>query len=277
MFVGVLWPTGTALAHGGGLDASGCHHDRKHGDYHCHRRPSQPTPPPPAPEYVAPPAVVPVIPVYTTPSLSSALIPPMVGVAQVLDGDTIQIGTQRIRLYGIDAFESEQLCKTSEDNTYGCGGRATRALEEKIAGSELTCVAKGQDAYGRQLAVCRVEATDLSSWLTRQGHAVAYIKYALDYVSDEQFAKATKAGAWGGTFELPWEYRLGRPSGAAEAQRQSVAPSDTCRIKGNVNKDGARIYHLPRDPFYTRTRPENWFCTVGEAEQAGFRRAGSPR
>lgn len=26
-----------ALAHGGGLDASGCHHDRKRGGYHCHQ------------------------------------------------------------------------------------------------------------------------------------------------------------------------------------------------------------------------------------------------
>lgn len=28
---------GAALAHSGGLDASGCHHNRKTGDYHCHR------------------------------------------------------------------------------------------------------------------------------------------------------------------------------------------------------------------------------------------------
>lgn len=26
-----------AVAHGGGLDAAGCHNDRKHGGYHCHR------------------------------------------------------------------------------------------------------------------------------------------------------------------------------------------------------------------------------------------------
>lgn len=32
-----LLPTGSgALAHGGGLDARGCHHDRKHGGTHCH-------------------------------------------------------------------------------------------------------------------------------------------------------------------------------------------------------------------------------------------------
>jgi len=34
MFIAV---PGTAAAHGGGLDANGCHHDRKHGGYHCHR------------------------------------------------------------------------------------------------------------------------------------------------------------------------------------------------------------------------------------------------
>jgi len=34
----------SAAAHGGGLDANGCHHDRKHGGYHCHRG-SAPRPP----------------------------------------------------------------------------------------------------------------------------------------------------------------------------------------------------------------------------------------
>lgn len=29
-----------ALAHGGGLNAEGCHNNRKTGDYHCHRGPS---------------------------------------------------------------------------------------------------------------------------------------------------------------------------------------------------------------------------------------------
>ncbi|MGH8082791.1 MAG: YHYH domain-containing protein, partial [Lysobacter sp.] len=31
-----------AGAHGGGLNAEGCHHDRKRGGYHCHRRPLAP-------------------------------------------------------------------------------------------------------------------------------------------------------------------------------------------------------------------------------------------
>ena len=31
--------TVAAHAHGGGLDSHGCHHDRKHGGYHCHQGP----------------------------------------------------------------------------------------------------------------------------------------------------------------------------------------------------------------------------------------------
>ncbi|WP_229710719.1 excalibur calcium-binding domain-containing protein [Novosphingobium indicum] len=30
-------PAGPALAHGGGLNAEGCHTNRKTGEYHCHR------------------------------------------------------------------------------------------------------------------------------------------------------------------------------------------------------------------------------------------------
>ena len=36
-----LFLVGAAYPHSGGLDAKGCHHDRKNGGYHCHR--AQPT------------------------------------------------------------------------------------------------------------------------------------------------------------------------------------------------------------------------------------------
>lgn len=111
--------------------------------------------------------------------------------------------------------------------------------------------------------------------MIQQGHALAYTKYALDYLSDEKVAKQAMAGAWNGSFELPWEFRVTRPSGAAEAQRTATAPSAQCRIKGNVNKRGERIYYVPGEPSYARTKAENWFCSIGEAEQAGFRRIGS--
>lgn len=35
----LLLPSANLLAHGGGLNAEGCHNNRKTGDYHCHRAP----------------------------------------------------------------------------------------------------------------------------------------------------------------------------------------------------------------------------------------------
>lgn len=37
VFMLLATSSGSALAHGGGLDSYGCHNDRKHGGYHCHR------------------------------------------------------------------------------------------------------------------------------------------------------------------------------------------------------------------------------------------------
>src|SRR2546423_5107102 len=33
----IVFAPALALAHGGGLDKNGCHHDKKAGDYHCHK------------------------------------------------------------------------------------------------------------------------------------------------------------------------------------------------------------------------------------------------
>lgn len=44
VFGGVTSYGASALAHGGGLNAEGCHNNRKTGDYHCHRAPKEPPP-----------------------------------------------------------------------------------------------------------------------------------------------------------------------------------------------------------------------------------------
>ena len=54
-------------------------------------------------------------------------------------------------------------------------------------------------------------------------------------------------------------------------------PSPECLIKGNVNREGERIYHLLGWPDYANIkmdRPEKrWFCSVAEAKAAGWRSA----
>jgi hypothetical protein len=65
--------------------------------------------------------------------------------------------------------------------------------------------------------------------------------------------------------------------------RSSEIPSvrtNQCVIKGNISiGSGERIYHVPGQQDYQSTiiRPEygeRWFCSEGEAQAAGWRRAG---
>ncbi len=60
----------------------------------------------------------------------------------------------------------------------------------------------------------------------------------------------------------------------ADNATEARATDTTGAIKGNIRPDGEKIYHLPGDPAYARTKAEQIFATVEDAEAAGFRRAG---
>lgn len=56
----------------------------------------------------------------------------------------------------------------------------------------------------------------------------------------------------------------------------AASPRPGCPIKGNINRDGERIYHTPWSPWYERvqideSQGERWFCDEAEAEAAGWR------
>ena len=61
------------------------------------------------------------------PTLADVTVP-----ARVIDGDTLDIAGERIRLHGIDAPESEQTC-VADGVTWPCGQSATAALRSGFA------------------------------------------------------------------------------------------------------------------------------------------------
>ena len=67
------------------------------------------------------------------------------------------------------------------------------------------------------------------------------------------------------------------PPPVAPTPTPPPAPTD-CVIKGNINWEGEKIYHLPGCASYDRTkidesRGERWFCSEEEAVAAGWRKA----
>ena len=130
----------------------------------------------------------------------------IVGVASVIDGDTIKINGNNIRLNGIDAPERRQSC-TYQGSKWRCGQKATLALSDLIRRETVNCQVSGRDRYKRGIAICFVGRLDLNAWMVEQGWAVAYRKYSTDYVTQEDEARQEKRGIWKGEFVMPWEWR----------------------------------------------------------------------
>jgi endonuclease YncB( thermonuclease family) len=143
-------------------------------------------------------------------TFSHAALAELVGRASVIDGDTIEIHGQRIRLHGIDAPEMGRPCFDATNQPFRCGQTAAMALDEFIGQSRVLCRERGVDRYGRTVADCRVRRKDIELWLVRNGYAFAYRRYSSDYVGAEQEAKNSHRGIWAGHTQAPWEWRRER-------------------------------------------------------------------
>ena len=140
------------------------------------------------------------------------------GIAKVIDGDTIKIKKNKIRLFGIDAPEKKQQCQKpwlsifflSLSKNYKCGKISTNKLKIKIDNKFIMCKSSNKDRYNRFIAECFKDKTNINRWMVSNGYAVAYRKYSKKFVSQENLAKKEKLGLWSGTFEMPWEWRKKR-------------------------------------------------------------------
>jgi endonuclease YncB( thermonuclease family) len=195
------------------------------------------------------------------------------GRVEVSDGDSLRIGSRKIRLHGIDAPELGQTCLNARSKEWACGRWARTQLREIVAGQNVTCTLRDTDRYGRSIATCHANGRDIAAQMAERGAAVAFTRFSNDYVAHETRAKRAGLGLWAGKFDHPEAWRKARQTG-------EVVPTTTsggCTIKGNISGNG-RIYHMPGQRHYAETsistaRGERWFCTEAEARAAGWRRA----
>lgn len=189
---------------------------------------------------------------------------------RVVDGDTIELNGVVYRLHGIDAPEAGQKCSKPNGKSWECGKAAISALEELVLGRTVACDDRGQDGYGRTIAVCKIGDQDINATMVATGHAWAFRKYSNDYVDLEEQAHKEHVGIWVTNNQTPpWDYRAEKWT-----LGQQEAP-DGCPIKGNISENG-HVYHTPWSPWYKKTRinvdkGERWFCDEAEAIKAGWR------
>lgn len=133
------------------------------------------------------------------------------GSVRVVDADTLIMHGRKIRLIGIDAPEAQQNCLDAKNQWYPCGQAATRALSKRISTNPVTCVLNPTpDRYGRALGTCWFSDSEpVQSWLVRGGWAVAYRRYSLQYLQEEDYARTHRTGIWSGKFVMPWDWRRG--------------------------------------------------------------------
>jgi hypothetical protein len=102
------------------------------------------------------------------------------------------------------------------------------------------------------------------------------VRYSQRYASIEAEARRSRRGVFATENIPPWDYRSA--AWRAAASKASEDASRECPIKGNVNREGERIYHMPWQLDYPkiamRGHPKKrWFCNENEATEAGWRRA----
>jgi endonuclease YncB( thermonuclease family) len=131
------------------------------------------------------------------------------GAARVIDGDTIEIGGERIRFNGIDAPEMAQTCEDGQGRAYRCGATARQALGRFLDAAQPTrCDFVSRDRYGRFVGNCfRADDASVSAYLVRHGFAMNWARYGGTYANDQNAAKAERLGIWSGSAQPPWEWR----------------------------------------------------------------------
>ena len=132
------------------------------------------------------------------------------GPAAAIDGDTLVMTGERIRLHGIDAPEKAQTCQRG-GAAWACGQDATALLAQLVAGKTIDCTPRDRDVYGRIVATCRAGASDLSAVMVREGLAISLPQFSTDYLDIEDRAKRFKLALWGSVFQEPADYRAAHP------------------------------------------------------------------
>jgi endonuclease YncB( thermonuclease family) len=110
--------------------------------------------------------------------ISAAAADDLTDQASIIDGDTVEIQGSRIRLWGVDAPESTQLCRGEERDQYRCGAQAANDWMRSSRADRSAAFPINLDRYGRTVATYSVAGTDVGEWLVQNRLALDWPQYS---------------------------------------------------------------------------------------------------
>ncbi len=163
--------------------------------------------------------------------LASPALAGEAGPARVIDGDSLEVSGEEIRLFGIDAPEIGQVCAL-EGASWDCGRASAVLLRRLVRGHAVDCQSFGRDRDGRLIAKCHAGWMDLSAEMVSRGMAVVDPNGAPDYLPNYREARALGDGIFAAEFIEPARWRRGErlplepdplSCGAADVSRRAGA------------------------------------------------------
>ena len=227
-------------------------------------------------------------------------------VVSVIDGDTIRVSIngrrEKVRLIGLDAPESKKPGVQVQCFAQKASSKMQSLVQSRSVRLAADPTQDDRDRYGRLLRhVFTLDGRSVAQELIRGGFAREYT-YAAPYAGQaayraaQQQAQSSNAGLWGACGGFPAEVPFAaapapdpKPKASSTPTKKAAPrtpvkavepakPQGSCDIKGNISDEGEKIYHVPGQQFYDKTKispskGERMFCSESDARNAGWRKA----
>lgn len=160
-------------------------------------------------------ALLPAVPAAAGSEEGSTYVPDHQAGIYVVDGDTIHIQDTRYRLWGVEAPELDQVCRSgsTRESTYACGENSRIVLQTRIGGRAVECRPTGEHDLDYIVpARCSVEGEDLGAYMIEQGFAIQDREASRgNYDKQEEEARSNTRALWSDTFFRPEIWRQMTP------------------------------------------------------------------
>lgn len=133
--------------------------------------------------------------------------PKISGQIDVISANIFYIKGRYVRLYGVDAPDTDQICSDAKGSSYNCGTEAASWVRSWIDDNIIDCYILKVTPNASDIGVCMWGQYDIGEALVKSGWGIANSNETKMYVPHEMKAQKAYSGLWQGSFYTPEDWR----------------------------------------------------------------------